>query len=49
MSTALGFAVKENRETLHLSHSGQAGGVQGGDFLGWERLEHDCKSMGMVQ
>ena len=41
VSTALGFARMENRETLHLSHSGGAGGVKGGEFLGWERLKNE--------
>ena len=49
MSTALGFARMENRETLHLSHSGGAGGVKGGEFLGWERLERDGELIAIKQ
>ena len=49
VSTALGFTRMENRETLHLSHSGGPGGVKGGEFLGWERLEHDRELIGMTQ
>lgn len=34
---------------LRVSHSGPATEAEGGDFLGWERIEQDWESVGVIQ
>ena len=34
---------------LRVSHSGPAAEAEGGDFLGWERIEQDWESVGVIQ